>query len=79
MFSQRIEDISYPTFLKKLFVNTTVPKMVNNAMSNYEDTGIIHDVKNVLTVAGTIVADYKRINTRYFYMFKIGSKKGKRK
>ena len=52
--------------------------MVNESMSNYEDTGI-HDVKNVSAVTGTIVADYKRVNTRYFSMFKLESKKGKRK
>jgi hypothetical protein len=41
-----------------LFVNTTVPKMVNNAMSSYEDTGIIHDVRMVY---GDPVGDPKKV------------------
>jgi hypothetical protein len=66
-----------------LFVNTTVPKMVNKAMSNYEDTGVIHDVRRMYLHSywDPIVADYTNglIPEKYFYMFKIGSKKGKRK
>lgn len=66
-----------------LFVNTTVPKVVNNAMSRYEDTGIIHDLRrmHIHNYWDPIAEDYMKgsIPEKYFYMFKIGSKKGKRR
>ena len=57
--------------------------MVNKAMSNYEDTGIIHDVKRMYLHSywDPIVADYTKglIPEKYFYMFKIGKQKRKEK
>lgn len=66
-----------------LFVNTTVPKVVNSAMSRYEDTGIIHDLRRMYlhNYWDPIVEEYMKgaIPERYFYMFRIGNKKGKRR
>lgn len=66
-----------------LFVNTTVPRMVNSAMSRYEDAGIVHNLKKIHmhNYWDHIVEDFKKgsILERYFYMFKIGNKKGKRR
>ncbi|KYK29717.1 MAG: hypothetical protein AYK19_19350 [Theionarchaea archaeon DG-70-1] len=66
-----------------LFVNTTIPKVVNSAMSRYEDTGIIRDLRRMYlhNYWDPIVERYMEgsIPERYFYMFKIGNKKGKRR
>jgi hypothetical protein len=64
------------------FINTTIPKTVNNAMRGYEDTGIIHDLKRIQMTNrwDPILEDYTKgvIPERYFWMFKIGVKKRKR-
>ncbi len=66
-----------------LFVNTTTPKVVNSAMSRYEDTGIIRDLRRMYlhNYWDPIVEGYMEgsIPERYFYMFRIGNKKGKRR
>jgi len=66
-----------------LFVNTTAPKVVNSALSRYEDTGIICNLRRMYlhNYWDPFMEDYVKgsIPERYFYMFKIGNKKGKRR
>jgi len=64
------------------FVNTTIPRIVNDAMSRFENTGIIQDLKRMQMTNrwDPILEDYAKgvILERYFWMFKIGVKKRKK-
>ncbi len=65
-----------------LFVNTTIPGILEDAMDRYEETGIICNMKRMRMYhrVDPLLEDYKKglIPERYFWMFKIGSRKRKR-
>jgi len=64
------------------FINTTIPRIVNDAMSKYENMGTIQDLKKMQMTNrwDPILEDYTKgiIPERYFWMFKIGIKKRKK-
>jgi hypothetical protein len=66
-----------------LFVNTIIPGVVEDAIDRYEEMGIIRDLRRMRMYhrVDPLLEDYKNglIPERYFWMFKIGSRKRKRK
>jgi len=65
-----------------LFVNTTIPGILEDAMDRYEETGSIRHMRRMRMYhrVDPLLEDYKNglIPERYFWMFKIGSRKRKR-
>jgi hypothetical protein len=65
-----------------LFINTTIPGIVEDAMDKYEETGIIRDMRRMRMYhrLDPLLEDYKKglIPEKHFWMFKIGSRKRKR-